>query len=263
MSMPPEQPTEPHPPPRGGPRQSSPFARVRALALRHPRWSTALAVLVVLVIIGAATSQPPPAKTTKTAATTTEHLTTPNAASTPARPALSCHAQATRFRPRDHTTVWIRVRTVGHVKVTAMSPGRSVTALDCRRPGQRPGRAAAAVPDRRRHARGPDRHRRSCLAAGPVGQLPGVAAAPGSTGRESTRAATSADANAGPAPSPAPTRSPAPPPTKASCHPLSDEGTCYEPGEFCRDSDHGVTGLAGDGETITCEDNDGWRWEPS
>jgi hypothetical protein len=23
-----------------------------------------------------------------------------------------------------------------------------------------------------------------------------------------------------------------------------------------------VTGVAGDGETITCEDNDGWRWEP-
>jgi hypothetical protein len=53
------------------------------------------------------------------------------------------------------------------------------------------------------------------------------------------------------------------PPAPVGCHPLSDEGTCYEPGEFCRDSDHGVTGLAGDGETITCEDNDGWRWEPA
>jgi hypothetical protein len=53
------------------------------------------------------------------------------------------------------------------------------------------------------------------------------------------------------------------PPTSASCYPLSDEGTCYEPGEYCRDDDHGVTGRAGDGETITCEDNDGWRWEPS
>jgi outer membrane biosynthesis protein TonB len=47
------------------------------------------------------------------------------------------------------------------------------------------------------------------------------------------------------------------------CYPLSDEGTCYEPGEYCRDSDHGASGVAGDGETITCEDNDGWRWEPS
>jgi hypothetical protein len=56
------------------------------------------------------------------------------------------------------------------------------------------------------------------------------------------------------------TQPPAPQP--AGCHPISDEGTCYEPGEFCRDDDHGVTGLAGDGETIICEDNDGWRWEP-
>lgn len=46
------------------------------------------------------------------------------------------------------------------------------------------------------------------------------------------------------------------------CHPLSDENTCYEPGEFCRTTDHGVNGLAGDGETIICENNDGWRWEP-
>jgi cytoskeletal protein RodZ len=47
------------------------------------------------------------------------------------------------------------------------------------------------------------------------------------------------------------------------CNPLSDEGTCYKPGEYCRDSDHGVSGVAGDGEAIACEDNDGWRWEPA
>lgn len=69
-----------------------------------------------------------------------------------------------------------------------------------------------------------------------------------------------------PAPTPVTTLAPPPnssPPAPAGCHPLSDEGTCYEPGEFCRDSDHGVTGVAGDGKTITCEDNDGWRWEPA
>jgi hypothetical protein len=53
------------------------------------------------------------------------------------------------------------------------------------------------------------------------------------------------------------------PPTAASCYPLSDEGTCYEPGEYCRYSDEGTTGVAGDGEQIVCEDNDGWRWEPA
>jgi hypothetical protein len=56
---------------------------------------------------------------------------------------------------------------------------------------------------------------------------------------------------------------PAAAPTPAGCHPISDEGTCYEPGEYCRYDDEGMTGVAGDGETITCEDNDGWRWEPS
>ena len=47
-----------------------------------------------------------------------------------------------------------------------------------------------------------------------------------------------------------------------SCHPMTSSGNCYEPGEFCSDADHGEVGVAGDGKTITCEDNDGWRWEP-
>jgi hypothetical protein len=56
------------------------------------------------------------------------------------------------------------------------------------------------------------------------------------------------------------------PPTAAapaSCTPLTNGGKCYEPGEYCRDDDHGASGVAGDGEAITCEDNDGWRWEPA
>jgi len=69
-------------------------------------------------------------------------------------------------------------------------------------------------------------------------------------------------------PAPAPTTPAAvvPPPSSAapaSCYPLTNGGNCYEPGEFCRNSDHGVSGMAGDGEAITCEDNNGWRWEPS
>jgi len=60
-----------------------------------------------------------------------------------------------------------------------------------------------------------------------------------------------------------PSSASAAPTTAASCYPLSDEGTCYEPGEYCRDDDHGMSGVAGDGESIVCEDNDGWRWEPA
>jgi hypothetical protein len=84
---------------------------------------------------------------------------------------------------------------------------------------------------------------------------------------------TTTPTTAAPAPTPTTTTAPTPPTTvptappttaePASCHPLSDGGNCYEPGEYCRDSDHGATGLAGNGETITCEDNDGWRWEPT
>ena len=59
------------------------------------------------------------------------------------------------------------------------------------------------------------------------------------------------------------TAPPAPPPaTPAGCYPLTNSGTCYEPGEFCRTTDHGRTGRAGNGEAIVCEYNNGWRWEP-
>ena len=53
------------------------------------------------------------------------------------------------------------------------------------------------------------------------------------------------------------------PTTPSGCYPLTNGGNCYEPGEYCRDSDHGASGVAGDGEHIICEDNNGWRWEPA
>lgn len=48
-----------------------------------------------------------------------------------------------------------------------------------------------------------------------------------------------------------------------TCSPISNEGTCYQPGEYCRNSDHGITGVAGNGESIICAYNNGWRWEPN
>ena len=62
------------------------------------------------------------------------------------------------------------------------------------------------------------------------------------------------------APPPAPTTAPS---TSSGCYPLTNGGNCYEPGEYCRKGDHGAAGVAGDGEHIICEDNDGWRWEPA
>jgi hypothetical protein len=48
-----------------------------------------------------------------------------------------------------------------------------------------------------------------------------------------------------------------------NCQPKTKGGNCYEPGQMCRKSDHGASGIAGDGKSIRCRDNDGWRWEPS
>src|SRR5262249_17915478 len=62
-----------------------------------------------------------------------------------------------------------------------------------------------------------------------------------------------------PPPPPAP-KATTPPP---GCYPKTDSGNCYEPGEFCRTSDAGMRGVAGDGEAIICEDNNGLRWEPA
>ena len=105
----------------------------------------------------------------------------------------------------------------------------------------------------------------SALQAPPTGaaQAAGIAAAPATT----------------PAATPAPTGRhhhhkrrprrhhrvappPAPAPSPTGCYPIASSGNCYRPGEFCPDADAGMTGLAGDGEQIKCEDNNGLRWEP-
>jgi hypothetical protein len=69
-----------------------------------------------------------------------------------------------------------------------------------------------------------------------------------------------------PAPQPissaAPTPQPAPTPIPTGCYPHTNSNNCYEPGEYCRNSDHGISGVAGNGEAIICTNNNGWRWEP-
>lgn len=68
---------------------------------------------------------------------------------------------------------------------------------------------------------------------------------------------------AAPAPtSPPPTTTP-PTVTPAGCYPRTSSGNCYEAGEYCPTADHGMAGIAGNGERITCIDNNGWRWEPA
>jgi hypothetical protein len=63
--------------------------------------------------------------------------------------------------------------------------------------------------------------------------------------------------------SPPPVATSGPTAAAPGCYPRSDGGTCYEPGEYCRAADQGVAGIAGDGQTIVCMDDNGLRWEPT
>jgi hypothetical protein len=261
MSIPPGQP--PGPSGRyGPPQQHSRSAAKRRWPRRHPVWSALIAIAGLLIIIGA-TANPKPAKVSNTTANAASH---PAATATADRTPLKCRAQATSTQPRDHTTVTIKVHTVAHAEVTAASRlaslrNKNVTgssnangtwALRVRIGGATPGtRVVVAVHVSRHGSTG------SCQAS----FRPRAAAV-------SATAATQPAAPPSPAPAVTqaaapPSPAPAAPTTAASCSPLSDEGTCYEPGEYCRDDDHGASGIAGDGESIVCEDNDGWRWEPA
>ena len=95
-----------------------------------------------------------------------------------------------------------------------------------------------------------------------------VAAQAGPACRAAAQSTPVATTPAAAAPTPVRTTPAAAPVTTVSsaptgCYPLTDSGKCYEPGEYCRNADHGMSGVAGDGEAIICEDNDGWRWEPA
>ena len=112
-----------------------------------------------------------------------------------------------------------------------------------------------------------------CVSSSSTGSPTASFSASAQASQASGSPSASASGSSSPSFSPSSSSPPPPPPTSApapttsaphaGCYPLSNEGTCYEPGEYCRKTDHGASGIAGDGKAITCEDNDGWRWEPS
>jgi hypothetical protein len=52
-------------------------------------------------------------------------------------------------------------------------------------------------------------------------------------------------------------------PGSGGCYPTASTGNCYEPGEYCPTADAGMTGVAGDGKTITCVLESGrYHWHP-
>jgi hypothetical protein len=248
------------------PPKYSPPAVKRRWPRRHPVWSALIAIVVLLIIIDATASNKP-TKVRNTATAAVSHSTaTPTASRSP----LECRAQATSKRPRDHTTVTIKIHTAAHTEVTVISRGaslknKSVTGssnasgnwtLRLRIGNATPGtRVVVTVRVSRHDSAG------SCQAS----FRPRAAAVSAATD-PATQPAVAEPATqpaASPSPAPVATQPAASPTTAASCYPLSDEGTCYEPGEYCRDDDHGMSGVAGDGKSIVCEDNDGWRWEPA
>lgn len=53
-------------------------------------------------------------------------------------------------------------------------------------------------------------------------------------------------------------------PIPAACYPKTSGGACYKAGEFCRKSDLGTIGVAGNGERIRCAASGSRnRWEPA
>ncbi len=164
------------------------------------------------------------------AAATPAH--SPSARAVTAAP-LSCDASVTSKHPGVHTAVGVRVRTARRARITAVAHYRLSTVTH------------------RHRADGSGRHT-ICSKHGRKGYC-GTWFSPPRPVRVSM-----------PAPSPsAPAPAPSPSTSAVSCHPLTSGGNCYEPGEFCSDADHGMSGVAGNGEPITCTDNNGWRWEPA
>jgi hypothetical protein len=257
MSVPPGLPQGPygHPgmPPRQGPASAGFGARLR----RHRVWFAAGAVAVVIAIIAAATGNSPGTKP----ASSLSPAPQPAVAALVAPP-LACAIRVSSKHPRDHTRVTVHVRTAARARVVLTS-ALALTA------GSTSAGRASARGTWTRHLRVGDSApavRVTIAVHVTHGDRRGkcqtwVRPRPAATAATPSAHPTSAPpATAPPPPAPSPTT--APPPAPAGCYPKTDSGNCYEPGEFCRDDDHGVKGVAGDGKPIVCEDNDGWRWEP-
>jgi hypothetical protein len=206
-----------------------------------------LALLALLLAVVSCTSAPHATVPIAPAAATAPSAT-PSATPTPAP--LTGTATVTRKHPADGTRVGVSVSTV---------PGARISAV-----------AHFETGDRKKTARADITGMHTFWF--PVGSTtPGyrvtVVVRVSAHGQERTSRVwfTPRQPPPPPAPKPAPARSsaPAPPPAPTGCYPKASTGNCYEPGEFCPHADAGMSGVAGDGEAIICEDNNGLRWEPA
>ena len=183
------------------------------------------------------------------------------AALTAARQSLSCSAHMSNPRPGDNTTTVVHVRTQASVKVFTVAFYKTVHRAYFVRAGS-DGRARVPY-----YVSGATPGRKVGVAITVVRRHSASTCSTSFTPRRlaSTSPSPSPSPNSLSSPTPAPSHSSAAPSpsSPAGCYPLTSAGNCYEPGEYCSDADHGMHGVAGDGEAIVCEDNNGWRWEPA
>lgn len=173
---------------------------------------------------------------------------------------LSCHAYVSDSRPADGTATVVHVRTQASVKVFTVAFYKTVDRAYFVRA------ALGGDAQIRYHVSGATPGRKVPVA---ITVVRGHSARTCSTSFTPRRPA-SAPTPPSPTPTPTPTLSPMPTPTptpspvpstSAACHPLDSKGNCYKAGEYCPNADHGMHGIAQNGEPIVCEDDNGWRWE--
>ncbi len=207
---------------------------------------TVTGVLAAGVLAGCTSGGNTTASVTTAPATVTSSAAA--AASTPPPAPLTCTASASPGRPVVFTSVTIRVRTAGKAKIKTVAHYKTGGQAQRDATGRR-GRLAIVYQ---------------------IGDAkPGYMVTVDVAVRKGNR---SGDCTAyftprrQPRPVPPPAPSPAPSsaaPAPQGCYPRASSGNCYEPGEFCPHADAGMTGVAGDGKTIICENNNGLRWEPA
>jgi hypothetical protein len=229
-----------HPSPGWQPPQPQPPRK--SWPARHKVWTAiigAVGVLVVLTIIGAVVGSPKPKPTdsagTLPAPTSSSPTPSPTPTTSPPPAPLTSTVSVTRSRPRTGTKVGVEVST---------APGARITVV-----------AHFEAGDREKTARADATGLHTFwfpLGSAPPGIRVMVTVRVSAHGQKHSTRVWFTPRQPPPAPAP-----------PSGCYPKTSSGHCYEPGEFCPHADAGMSGVAGDGEAIICENNNGLRWEPA
>jgi hypothetical protein len=238
-TLPPRPPQQPPPP--QPPRKSWPA--------RHKVWTGIIGVVGILVVLGVigAIAGPPKSKPTASVGTppaSSSPAASPTPTASPPPAPLTSTASVTQKHPKTGTKVGVQVST---------TPGARITVV-----------AQFEAGDSEKTARADATGLHTFwfpLGSAPPGIRVMVTVRVSAHGQKRLTTVWFTPRQPPPPPAPKPTTAaPAPP---SSCYPTTSSGNCYEPGEFCPHADAGMSGIAGNGEAIICEDNNGLRWEPT